>query len=211
MLASEVVSRVRALLQDPSAVRWTDSELLLWVAEGQQMIATLRPDSTAQVSDLVMVANAHRATLASNHRRLLDVLGTSDGYTVTRVDVSVLDRHAPNWRREKATRPEHYLYEERDPTVVQVYPSPKSDVTLRVLVSVTPDSSVAASDTIVVDDSYVATLVDLVMSRALEKETAAANIQKGQAYRQSAMARLQGATGSDAANSPATNEDRIEK
>lgn len=211
MLASDIVSRVRALLQDPSSVRWTDSELLLWVAEGQQMIASLRPDSTAQVSDLVMPAGQTRAQLADTHRRLLDVLGTDDGYTVTRVDLAVLDRHAPNWRREKGARPEHYLYEERDPKVVQVYPAPRADVTLRVLVSVTPSSSVSASDTIVVDDSYIATLVDLVMSRALEKETAAASATKGQAYRQSAMARLQGATGSDAANAPSANEDKVQK
>lgn len=211
MLVSVIIDRVQSLLQDPTGVRWTSAELLYWVAESQQLIASLRPDSTAQVADLVMTANNHRANLASNHRRLLDVLGTSDGYTVTRVDVSVLDRHAPNWRKEKGTRPEHYLYEERDPTVVQVYPAPKTDTTLRVLVSVTPASTVASSDTVAVDDSYAATLVDLVMSRALEKETAAASIQKGQAYRQSAMARLQGVTGSDAANSPATNEDRIQK
>lgn len=175
------------------------------------MIATLRPDSTAQVASLTMPAGQHRVDLQSDHRRLLDVLGTSDGYTVTRVDVAVLDRHSPNWRRETGTRPEHYLYEERDPKVVQVYPSPRTDTVLRVLVSVTPSSDVSAFDSLVIDDSYVATLVDLVMSRALEKETAAASIQKGQAYRQSAMARLQGATGSDAANAPATNEDRVEK
>lgn len=211
MRAIDIIDRARALLQDPQKIRWTDSELIYWVSEGQQMIASLRPDSTAKVRDLTMPANQHRVNLADGHRRLLDVLGTSDGYTVTKVDVSVLDRHASNWRKETATRPFHYLYEERDPEVVQVYPAPRTDTVLRVLVSITPNSTLLTTDELSIDDSYVSTLVDLVMSRALEKESAAASVQKGQAYRQSAMARLQGVTGSDAANSPATNEDRIEK
>lgn len=206
MNVAGVIDRVRVLLQDPTGIRWSDTELLNAIAEAQQFVANVRPDSTSTVIDVVIAADTFFSLLPTTSRRVLDVLGTSTGNTVTNVKMSVLDRHAPAWRTETGLTVKHYIYEDRDPTRIYVYPNPTSEQTLRVLVSVTPANSVSLSGTLSVDDSYVASVVDLTASRALEKESSSASFAKAGALKQAAIDRMKIISGADAANSPQANE-----
>lgn len=211
MNVAGVIDRVRVLLQDPTGIRWSDAELLNAIAEAQQFVANVRPDSTSTVIDLVVSANAFSANLPSTARRVLDVLGTSVGDTVTNVKMAVLDRHAPAWRTETGSKIKHYIYEDRDPSRLYVYPAPTSDTTLRVLVSANPSNTVSLTGTLSVDDSYVASIVDLTASRALEKESSSASFGKAGSFKQAAMDRMKIISGADASNSPQANEAEVRK
>lgn len=206
MNVAGVIDRVRVLLQDPTGIRWSDTELLNAIAEAQQFVANVRPDATSTVIDLVVSAGTFFTTLPSTSRRVLDVLGTSNGDTVTNVKMSVIDRHAPTWRTESGAKIKHYIYEDRDPTRLYVYPKPTADTTLRVLVSSNPSNTVSLTGTLSVDDSYVASIVDLTAGRAFEKESSSASFSKAGALKQSAMDRMKIISGADASNSPQANE-----
>jgi len=206
MTISGILDRIRVLLQDPTGIRWTDQEILNSIAEGQQFIANVRPDSTSSVIDVTVTANSYLVTLPTTARRLLDVLGTSTGATVTSVEMGVLDRHAPNWRTETGDSIRHFIYEDRDPSRLYVYPMPTAPIVLRALVSANPPDTVSLVGNLSIDSSFVGALVDLATSRALEKESAAASVNKSVQFKQSALDRLKILSGADASNSPAANE-----
>ena len=45
MLASDVITQVRSLINDASGTLWPNAELLGWLAEAQRRVLMLRPDA----------------------------------------------------------------------------------------------------------------------------------------------------------------------
>jgi len=69
MIASDIISAARVMLQDTSAgadQRWTDAEMLLWIREGQPIICGLRPDSRIHPTTGVRIAVTTPATTADS-------------------------------------------------------------------------------------------------------------------------------------------------
>jgi len=112
MLASDVLTRVRLLLQDPDGVRWLDAEQFQWLTDGQRAIVVVRPDASAKNAEIELVAGS-KQTLPDDGLRLLDVVRNvpvtavnsttqTGGRAVRLVDREVLDSQDPSWHIRKA-------------------------------------------------------------------------------------------------------------
>lgn len=212
MLASDVLGRVRLVLQDEDAVRWTESEVLQWITDGQRVIVLVRPDACVQNQSVDLVEGT-KQTIPDGGLRLLDIVrNMSDNRAVRLVDREVLDTADPGWHARKGSAAiRNYAYDNRDPTVFYVSPpamkpDPKAKpakATLEIIYSVAPPKVEAAGDTLALTDIYIDPLVNYALFRCYSKDAQfAQNMQIAAAYLQSCMAMLGVKTKKDVAFSP---------
>ena len=64
LTGTNLLTRIRNVLQDTTNVRWTDIELRDYINDAQREIVNLRPDSSATTSNIALVAGT-KQTLPS--------------------------------------------------------------------------------------------------------------------------------------------------
>ena len=123
-----IVDKTQIILQDTSAIRWPESELVDWVNDAQRAIVLIKPDSSA-TNTTVTLATGTKQAIPAGGNRLLSVIRNmsaassgNGGRTIRIVDREVLDAQAPDWHDPAAkglskhgTTVKHYVYEENDP------------------------------------------------------------------------------------------------
>lgn len=176
VLASEIVTKVSTLLFDVNNVKWSQTELLMWITDAQRAIAALVPEATSDVVSVQMTAGP-RQTIPSGGWMLLEVTrnmgttGTTSGRVMKRIDRAVLDETNPEWQAaSEVAAPQVYMYNLRDK--VAFYVSPPSDGTgfLEVNYSVMPTVITDPTSPLTVMDLYAPAVCDYVMWRALSKK-----------------------------------------
>lgn len=96
--AANIIERAQTLLRDDESdnagVVWPDSDLIEWVSEGIQVIASLRPDAMTETANIPLVAGAAQ-TLPDEYAALLSVEGTvvvhPDGSVTVEQEATVAD------------------------------------------------------------------------------------------------------------------------
>lgn len=178
MLASDITVRVRDIVNDPDAVRWSDPELLRWTGDGQKFIAHYRPDATA-VSAVVDLDAGSKQMLPYGSVRLLDINNAvkaddSPANAVTLIDRSLLDQQAPGWQAGvKSLLVRHFVYDNRIPNEYRVYPPAKAGAKLDISYSAEPLDPTATNSTLSIPDTYRDMLVSYVCHRCYCKDTEA--------------------------------------
>lgn len=211
MLASDIISRARIVLNDADAVRWLDTELLSWINDGQRVIALVRPDASVSNTTVTLAAGT-KQTIPSDGMRLLDVVRNigadgAGGRTVRHVDRDVLDTQNISWHTEaQSATVKNYVYDNRDPKTFYVYPPATSAAKLEIIYSKYPTDCVATSSNLAVPDIYQDPLLNYVLHRAYSKDAEfSANFQLSATYLQVFQAMLGIKTAKDAAFSPDLN------
>lgn len=178
----DIISRVRKILTDEGAIRWTDAELILWLNDAQTEIVLYKPDAGA-VNTTVTLATGTKQTLPSGGNRLLGVVrnmsaassGTG-GRVIRAVSREILDSQEPNWHdptvtgaAAHGTTQKHFCYDEQDPTVYYVFPGVAGDSYVDIIYSAVP-ADVGSGDDIGVADIYGNAIIDYILYRAFQKE-----------------------------------------
>lgn len=200
-----IISAVRVILQDPTAVRWTDAELAMWLNAGVRDVVALRPDIAADYRDVPLVAGFSQK-LPNDCTRLLDVVINTGGATKTTVvpiTRRVLDVQFPNWANEPASAvTKHIIYDERSPTSFFVYPPAVAGNKLMMLCSITPapveaqGAVTAPGQTINMPVRMMNSLIEYVLYRAFSKDAEDENyVSRAAAH----LALFKGALADDAA------------
>ena len=170
-IASAVVGRAAPLLQDHEYIRWTQSEMLDWLIDGQREAALINP-SIYVITTPVTLAAGTLQQVPIDGKTLLDVPRNASGYAVMRIARKALDAQVPDWHapaRAKA-RVLHFCFSGDDPKTFYVFPpSPGGNAVTAVYEAIPPTLSL--NDPISLDDSYVGALVDYLMYRAYEKDS----------------------------------------
>lgn len=211
MLASDIISRARIVLNDADGVRWFDNELLAWISDGQRVIALVRPDSCVSNSTLTLVAGT-KQTIPGDGLRLLDVTrnidaGGNGGRVVRHVDRDVLDTQNVNWHSESGQLTiKNFVYDNRDPKTFYVYPPATSSSKLEIIYSKNPTDVTTTGASIAVADIYADPLLNYVLYRAYSKDADfAQNASLSTSYFQIFGSMLGLKTSKDAAFSPDLN------
>lgn len=181
VLASSVITRVRTQLVDNLAggapYRWSDSELLSWLSDGQRTIVSAIPRASSVVTNVVLVSGT-RQTLPADAFQLITVVrnmgagGATPGQSLQRVSRDLMDNQYPNWPAETPTASAKvFLYDLSDPTVFHVYPPSNAANTVEVIYSMQTPELTALTDPLVVKDIYTPALFDYVMFRAHAKDS----------------------------------------
>ena len=212
---ASILSRVDATLQDTSNIRWPDTELILWVNDAQREITYIKPDATATVATVTLVAGT-KQSIPSAGNRLLDITrnmsaassGTG-GRAIRLVTRDSLDAQSPSWNDPTVTGSakhtnvvKHYTYEDSNPRTFYVYPGVSGNAYVELTYSANP-ATVATSDNIGVPDIYSTAIMNYVLYMAYMKEAEfAENSQRAGAHYQLFTSMLAGKGQLDAATSP---------
>ena len=176
--AQSILQRVVTTLIDEGNARWTVTELVRYLNDGQREIVTYRPDATATTASLTLAAGA-RQTLPTGAFKLLDVIRNTAGAkaAVRKIDQKLLDAQVPNWQNGTGNVTiKHYMYDLRDIRVFYVYPPALNTASLELLYSAKPTDiaeQTAVGDVtgnISVNELFANALQDYIVYRAQAKD-----------------------------------------
>lgn len=199
--AQSLIDKSGTILQDTGAVRWTATELLGWLNEGQRFVYHLRKDSSAKVTTMQLTSGT-RQTLPAEADLLLDVTRnatvvtgppevTTYGRALRKVAQPLLDAQYPDWHTKTPQAVvKEYMYDPRVPKTFFVYPPSDGTGYVELKYSVAPADVAAANDAITLDDVYATVLLDWMLMRAYAKETEESLMQRATLYRQSVESQL---------------------
>ena len=188
MKVVDIIQRVRDLLQDGAAIRWTNTNLLDAYNEALLAVVQNRPDVNSQLLSFTCQPQAVQS-LPPGTYRLLDIVDNlSTGRTVIATTRSSLDSLLPNWTTATGTDVEQYVYDQKSPSVFYVYPVPPADHPLNLLVSQAP-ARIAITDfdtdtqLFSLDELWINPVINYMLFRAfsMDMETEA-NMQQAQSY-----------------------------
>ena len=170
MLASEIISNVRTVLNDSTGVHWTDPELLGWINDAQLTVAIVRPDSVSATESITLSAGSKQSIPATGIR-LLDVIRNTGGRAIRIVERETLDLFDPAWHTAKpSTSIKHYVYDNRVPMDFYVYPPASAGQQVEITYSKMPTKVTAASDAVAIPEIYKDIMVNYVLFRAYSKD-----------------------------------------
>lgn len=192
LTAQSILQRVITTLTDEGNVRWTVTELIRYLNDGQREIVTYRPDATATTATVALSAGARQA-LPSGAIKLLDVIRNTGGTkaAVRKIDQKLLDAQIPNWQNgTQSAVVKHYMYDLRDIHVFYVYPPATNTASLEMLYSAKPteiseQTSVSSvTGDISVNDLFANALQDYIVYRAQAKDAEYGNAAMATAHYQ---------------------------
>ncbi len=175
---TNIVDRAAIVLQDTTGVRWPqDTELLLWLNDGQREIVLRKPDAYAQ-NETVALVGGTKQTIPATGIQLLDVIrnmgtgGSTPGRAITRIDREILDEQRPDWHSSTANaESKHYMFDTRDPKHFYVFPPQHATPgKVEMVYAASPTDLSALSSTITLDDIYSGVLLDYILYRAYSKD-----------------------------------------
>ena len=196
---------------DTTKTRWPYSELLTWYNDAVLAVVNRRPDASIKNIDFTITPDSSKQTLPDDGLRWMDIVANvASGKPVRKTKRMQLDDQVPNWHKTTGPEVASYVFDERDPKTIYIYPQPATAVDLNIFYTVAP-SPVEITDfdtddtTMSVDDSYLNAIVDFMLYRAYSKDADyAANAQRASQHYQVFQAELGDKTGVDSAFNPAS-------
>lgn len=174
-----LIQKVQTLIYDTTGVRWTSSELLGYLNDGQREVVLLRPEACVSNTALQLSPGSTKQSLPANGVSLIDVTrnmgaaGSTPGRVVRIVSREILDAQYPTWHSDTNTGGDirHYTYDPRDPKTFYIYPkAPATAWYIEIIYAATPVDTNDAGAVIGVDDIYANALIDYVLYRAYSKD-----------------------------------------
>lgn len=177
--AQVIIDKAQIVLQDTTAVRWPETELLGWLNDAQRAICAVLPELNAITGNITLVLGT-RQTLPTSApagitllkiMRNMGVGGTTAGVALRKVPQELLDSQIPNWHDVAAatTLLRHYVYDQRAPKVFYVYPASVLNNTVEALYTAAP-ADITLGTAITIDDTYATTVMDYILYRAYSKD-----------------------------------------
>jgi len=177
MLASAIITKAQQILLDETGVRWTTSELLGWLNEGQNESVRVHPEVNTVTAAVQLVAGTLQAIPATAIRlievtRNLGLGGATPGRAIRIVSRESLDSGNPDWHTDTAAEVvSNYTFDKRNPRAFFVYPpQPVIPTQVEVVYSVVPTAIASAASAITIHEIYAPSLVDYLLYRAFSKD-----------------------------------------
>lgn len=179
--AQSIIQRAQTTLQDPEGVRWSATELVMYLNDGQRALITLRNDVGAATVAFTPALGA-RQTLPANALALVDILGNTSGTqrVIRKVDKTQMDSTVRDWTSGQASKVAvNFMFEpERDPRTFWLYPPAAAGASIDLLIASYPVDIPAPSGTayttvtgsISVPDQWDNALLNYVLGRAYDKD-----------------------------------------
>lgn len=207
---SAVLASAGILLQDTSAVRWTQSELIGWLNDGIRELLTYKPNAyvktaAVQLSAGVLQQIPLEAIDLFDITRNMGLDGQTPGNAIRLVSKELLDAQVPGWYSMlPSATVKHYTYSQLAPRQFYVYPpQPATGMGYVEMTYSAMPPAVGASDNLPVIDVYEPALIDYLLYRAYGKDAEFAdNAQMSDAAYGRFTAKLTGKTASEAMTQP---------
>lgn len=169
--AATIINRAAYLLEDTGNTTWTRGELLEWVNEGQIQVVAFAPGANTNRVNHVLAAGTQQ-TLPSDALVLIDIPRNVNGPAVRVTTRELLDGGPVDWHTATATATvTNYLYDANDQYNFYVYPPNTGAGQVVLVYASVPTALSNEAQTIEVDDSYAAAIVNYALYRAYSKDT----------------------------------------
>lgn len=209
IVASTIINKAATQLLDQGNTRWTRTELLGWLNDGQRQITLMSPQSTNKVST-VKLAVGTRQTIPADGWRLLEVVrymgkdGTTPGRATRLISRELLDAYKPKWHAApKTDAPINFLFDDQDQTAFYVFPPNTGNGYVEMNYSPVLADLLNEAATISLSDIYQTTLLDYMLYRANSKDAEyAPGLQLATGYLTTFLGALQIREKNDKDNSP---------
>lgn len=176
--AASIITKAQIVLQDTAGERWSDTELLDWLNDGQREVVLYKPNSCVK-NIAVKLAEGTKQSLPPDAVQLMDVPrnmgvnGSTPGRAIRIAMRETLDSQAPNWHfSTPSPAVKHFMYSMLDPKTFYVYPpQPASNQGYVELIYGASPGDATLSSVISLDDIYQSILLDYTLFRAYLKDT----------------------------------------
>ena len=173
----DLIARAEVITQDKTSVRWPKQEWLDWYNDAILAVINTRPDASILNTNLTCTASQTKQSLPADALRLMTVVrNASSGIVVRQITRAELDDQVDAWHTHTGNDIHHYVYDERDPKHVYVYPAPTAaNHDIEIIYSTSP-AKVLIGDfdtddqTLSVDDNYSNAILDFMLYRAYLKD-----------------------------------------
>lgn len=155
--AKTIIYEAQRALNDKSGVRAPASDLVRLLNRAQRDIALSRPDTTAQIFEHTLAAG-YRQSLPATAALLIDIPANAANKrkAVTRVDLTLLDAAAPEWRSlGQKSEIVHFMHDPRTPRAFWVYPPAAAGVKVDMEASMYPQDIAEPTSPGATSDSVV--------------------------------------------------------
>lgn len=184
LTGANLLSRIEDILQDTGNVRWSEAELLRYINDGQRAVVNLRPEASADHSN-VQLATGTEQSIPDAALRLIKVVrnmsatgGSATGKRAIRlVDRTILDAQEPDWHdptvtgdAAHGTTVRHYVFDEDDPRKYYVYPGVSGNAYVEIVTARSPTDLANTGSTLYIDDIYANPVIDFALYRAFLKD-----------------------------------------
>ena len=168
------LDRVNTVLVDTTQTRWPYEELVVWFNDAVLAVINRRPDANIQNTEFTLAVNSSKQVLPDNGLRWIELMyNVTSGTPIRKTPRRQLDDQIPAWHKKTGAEPKQYVFDERDPKVIYVYPQVTTQTSVLACYSVTPIEVELANietDTLPIDDNYINALVDYILYRAYSKD-----------------------------------------
>lgn len=165
---------------DGTAVRWTATEALRWINDGQREVVNQSPRSYTKATKATAVAGTRQdfASLGlTDAVQLVDIPrnfrsdGTTPGRAMNKRDRVEFDEQIPLWHSTTpAIDAVHWMFDDRDPKAFYIYPPLVPNAKLEVVYAASPAPLNALTDTLTIDDIYANALQFFVLFSFYSKD-----------------------------------------
>lgn len=177
-LASDIISRARTQLIDNGVTpRWTDTEMLEWLSDGQRAIVAISPSTTATMATKSMVTGTKQAAPADSFMflglsRNMGADAATPGRACRIVSREVLDAFDPDWHSSTpAAVVQSYTYDPQQQNTFYVWPPNDGTGSVEVSYSVLPTDLTSPTDGFQVTSIYQTALLDYLLYRCYQKDS----------------------------------------
>lgn len=174
IVAQTLIDKAQIVIQDTTAVRWTENELLGWLNDGQREIVLHRPDAYTKSISHTLTVSETKQTIPTDGIRVIDVVRNLGGTksAIRNIKREILNDQIPDWHSAAPSATvQHFTYDDRDPTRFYVYPvQPASSPGSVELVYSCAPADVAIGAAIAIPDTFANALIDYMLYRAYQKD-----------------------------------------
>jgi hypothetical protein len=179
---ASILTKVSTILQDPSNVRWSTDELILWLNDAQRELVLYKPNAYV-ISTAVKCGAGTKQSIPATAVSLVDIVrnmgtnGTTPGNAIRAVSREILDTQVPNWHAVTPSAvAKHFVYTPLDTKNFYIYPpQPAANQGYVEMVYVALPTDAVSGGVITVDDIYVTALISYILFRAYSKDAEYAN------------------------------------
>lgn len=201
ILASTIIDNAARQLFDIDNIKWSRSELLSYLNDGQRAIVSIVPEATGTTQNISLTAGTKQSIptdgwMLLEATRNMGLDGNTPGRAVKLADRAILDETNPSWySTATSTTQTIYMYNVRDRMNFYVYPPSPGTNKLEIIYSKIP-ADVTEGTVISIADVYSPALLDYILFRAYSKNADFVDQQKAPGHLQAFMAVLGRAAGS---------------
>lgn len=197
----DLLSRISVIANDEEFIRWSKSELLMWINDAASEIVVRKPAAGSKTTTLTLVGGVLQ-TLPERTHMLLDIVRNVNGKRITVADRHRLEDSAPNWYDMTANATRHYCYEDRNPQSFYVYPPATEGQQVEAVIAAIPAKVEDVSGQLDLGIEYMGVIVSYALYRLLSKDSEEANASIAIAHYQAFSEALGSGTAAQLDSSP---------